>query len=561
MKKYFFKYSYMFIISFVAAIILMEASVLGFDIISNAIDKFLNGETIEFENTLLNLFLFAIIAVICSFVKDYFGNIFGAKVLKDLRESIVRKLVFLEFRYFSEKGSGGAATGLLTDMKELQNLICDIFPEMVFGIVSALIMLIYVFTINKILIIAIAMSYPFVFFAVKIISRKIINLSKKRRELIEKETNAVYDILGGIDVVKSYNLYDTMLLRLESIMNKIFDVEKKRGKITSVMEAARCILKWIPTVICLCVGAELVESNSITTGEFFVFILISERTFEKLSSIPYYINEIADGITSLQRVNLFFNEKEERKDGETSITNTKKLIELKNISFSYDDNYIFENFNFTLNKGEKVAFVGRSGSGKSTIFNIICGLYPIGNGEYNFFGNDFYNTNIDFARSKISLISQDTFLFPATIKENIALETDVNDEEIKKACRLANIYDFIMTLPDKYNTLTGERGVMLSGGERQRISLARAFLKNSEIFLMDEPVSALDSENEKILTEIIKNLDKTVIIIAHRLSIAKECDRICVFDKGKIVQQGNHEELINSEGLYKSLWEKGGSTT
>lgn len=495
--------------------------------------------------------------MICAFVKVYFSRLYAVKIMRDLRNLVVKKLISLEYSYYDDNGSGRLSTGLLNDVNIIQHFLSEMLPEIFITIINVMIMLIYIFNINKWLLAAIALSYPFVFLAVKIISRRVLELAKKRRHYIDIESSEVYDIFGGMDIVKSYNLYDIMLDRIKKAMLDIFGVEVKRAKITSVMEAARMLLKWIPSIICLSFGAVLVIRNDITTGQLMAFVLVTERAFEQFSSLPYYINEAVDSVVSIERIEELLRAPDEKAGGIKQLNTGENAVELNDIVFKYGDNTLFNGLSLKIKRGEKVGIVGSSGSGKSTLFKLICGLYAPLSGSYKLFDTDFYKIDIKYAREKIALISQDVFLFPASIRENVSYgNANAEFEEIEKACKLANIHDFIINLPKGYETEVGERGVKLSGGERQRLSLARAYLKNAELLLMDEPTSALDTDNENLMNEVLKNMspNTTVVIIAHRLSTVVNCDNIFVIENGSVCEEGTHNVLINKKGRYSELY-------
>lgn len=548
------------ILSVLGAIFLTQFTVNGLNIVSKAVDCVAENKFFDFKYGILNIVIYMILAVICSYVKVYSGNIFSIKIMKSIREIIIKKLAYFEYSFYDDNEAGKIAIGLLADIKELKKLLTDIIPQILTSCVSIVIILVYIFTLNRLLPLAVIISYPFVFLGVKLISKKILKLSKERRKLVDKESMQVYDIIGGIDIVKSYNLYERMTERVKKAMLDIFCVEKRRARITSVMEAVRMLLKWIPSIICICFGAILDLNGRLTTGELMAFVLVTERLFEQLSSLPYYINESMDAVVAVERLNSIINSPEERKCGVTDLNDSEYAVEFEDVCFEYDINKnVLNNINLKIKKGQKAAIVGSSGSGKSTIFKILCGFYNPKKGIYRFFGTDFNNINIEYARSKIALISQHIFLFPGTIRENIAYgNKNAGNEDIEKVCRLANIHDFIMTLPKGYDTEVGDRGIKLSGGERQRISLARAFLKDAEIILMDEPTSALDRENERLLSEALNNMKNsvTIIIIAHRLTTIENCDNIFVLDKGEVVEEGSHSSLIVLNGTYKNLYDK-----
>ncbi len=558
--RLFKKYSFAFFIATISVVVFTFSLVRGLDIISSVIDEFLKNQQLTDYDFLPKLVFYMFLAVVSSFSKSYFSKMFSVKIMYSIRLIISQKLVDIEYKYYDKNASGEIVAKLLSDIKALQKFIAEALPEIFNAVITLVFLLDYVFNINKWLLVAIVLSYPFVFITVKLISKRVVQLARLRRKFIDTESKTIYDITSGIETVKSYNLYDTMINRMENAMNDIFSVEVKRAKITSVMEAIRMILKWIPSIICLCFGSILTQNGDITVGMLMAFILITERVFEQLSSIPYYINESVDSIVSIQRIDEMLLEPNEKVGGISNFdfSPDKYAVDMKNVYFSYGENDVLSGLDIQIKNGQKVAIVGASGSGKSTMFKIISGFYKIRSGDYKAFGVNFDDVDITALRNNIAVISQDIFLFPTTIKENISYgNQSKNFDEIKNACKFANIDKFIESLPDGYETQTGERGVKLSGGEKQRISFARALLKNAKLLLMDEPTSALDSKNEDFFKQNLKNIgdEKTVIIIAHRLSTIIDCDKIFVMDNGKIVEQGTHNELLNKKGIYKKLYD------
>lgn len=297
------------------------------------------------------------------------------------------------------------------------------------------------------------------------------------------------------------------------------------------------------------------------------FTVILNRILYPIGDIVFCANDIREIGVSLKRIQEIYNQKEERTDGTIykipNINQAAPMIEWKDIDFYYNNNcdrYVLNKINFSINAGEQTAFVGGSGEGKSTIFKLLCGFYEKKNGEYTLLGHPFKDWNLKAARDCFSEVSQNIFLFPETIRQNIACgKENATEEEIIEACKNANIHDFIVSLPKGYDTFVGERGICLSGGQRQRISIARAFLKNAPILLLDEPTASVDMEAEQKIQEAIEKISagKTVITIAHRLSTIKNAKKIYVISGGKIVEIGNHKELMKKQGIYAEMYAKG----
>ena len=318
-------------------------------------------------------------------------------------------------------------------------------------------------------------------------------------------------------------------------------------------------MQWIPNIICVSYAYVLVKQGSLSIGELLVFILIQDRFVKAFIDLPFSIVDAKEHLVCIKRIEDILNETEETSGEEKTIISEADTIVFEKVSFQYENNKrILKEDSFKIPTGSRVAFVGESGGGKSTIFKIICGLYPVSEGRFSLFGRNYCEWNLQIARDFIALVSQNVILFPTTIYENVRYgKWEASKDEIVEACKNAKIHEFIMGLPEKYDTLVGEKGILLSGGERQRISIARAFLKNAPILLLDEPTSAIDIRTEKEIQEAIDKLsqNKTCLTIAHRLSTIENADLIYVIKDGEIIENGTHSGLMNRKGYYFKLHE------
>jgi ABC-type multidrug transport system fused ATPase/permease subunit len=299
-----------------------------------------------------------------------------------------------------------------------------------------------------------------------------------------------------------------------------------------------------------------------TFGSLFAFINLLNYVVNPLGSLPNILASMSEASGAAQRVFKLIDYIPERLDGRAikpSATQTR-VIDLNHVSFSYEkDSPILKDVSFSIEKGKRVAIVGPSGGGKSTVLKLLLGYYPLPDSYIYLFGADLNTWQLKSARQQMAYVAQDTYLFPISIAENIRLgRLGASQVEVEQAARQANIHDFIVSLPGGYDTLAGERGARLSGGQRQRISLARAILKNAPVLLLDEATSALDTESEALVQEALERfmVDRTTVVIAHRLSTIKNADRVLVLDDGKIVEEGTHAELIAQGGLYQELYQR-----
>ena len=300
--------------------------------------------------------------------------------------------------------------------------------------------------------------------------------------------------------------------------------------------------------------------ESISSEDFLRFILLLFSLFQPLKNLTNVVNELQNGLASADRVFAIMDTKSDilDSDGAVKISDLDNNIAFNNVSFAYKEEHekVLDKINFNINKGEIIALVGPSGAGKSTLVDLIPRFYDTIDGSITIDGIDVKDIKINSLRSLMGIVTQETFLFDDSIKANIAYGVDnISDKEIEEAAKAANAHEFITELENGYNTIIGERGISLSGGQKQRIAIARAIVKNPPILILDEATSSLDSESEKHVQSAIENLmnQRTVFVIAHRLSTVHNASKILVLDNGKIVQEGKHEELVNIDGLYKQL--------
>ncbi|HKY69977.1 MAG TPA: ABC transporter ATP-binding protein [Gammaproteobacteria bacterium] len=397
-------------------------------------------------------------------------------------------------------------------------------------------------------------------------------LSKRLNYFSFQETESRYTLIGAISdkitnitSLFSFSARSRELARLNDLVNHDYiPKEISLYKYSFKIQIVTGLLYWAMFFFTLFFMIYLKIHNLVSIGDFaFVFgitLVIAEDIWEATNSLQKFSRSMGDFKSSLS----ILETPQENLDSPQAkpLMVTKPLIEFKNVEFSYEaDHIIFKNLNFTIHPGEKVGIVGHSGSGKSTIVNMLLRYFRINSGAILIDNQDINEVTQDSLREYIAVIPQDTSLFHRTLMENIRFsKPNATDEEVFDACHKAHIDEYIRTLPLQYETTVGERGVKLSGGQRQRIAIARAMLKNAPILILDEATSALDSQTEALIQDslnlLIEDQSKTVIAIAHRLFTLKHMDRIIVLDKGKIVEEGTHDELIAKEtSLYKNLWE------
>lgn len=561
-----------FIIELVMAAVLSGVTVQGGLMIAGAIDGLLAGSVAVDRNFIIKLLLYVIVGGGAAFLNSWTASLFSINVQTGFRELAGRKMPDIEYKYFDENGSGAMMNRLVDDITRAGMFFQEILPQLVMTVVTTIIVAASLISMDIWLVIFTGMLCPFVTVISDHISRKLSALTRKRYGIWDKVTSEIYDRVQGIVVGRSYNLEEVS----NQSFNKGIDValanDYERNRLSSHSWVLNKVTAWLPQLIMVVFALWRVTTGKITVGDMAYYVLMTDKILILISSIPMLFNDMKEMQVSIERLEEIMSEPNESSGAYSGETCKEgEIISFDKVTFGYsDERNILNGTDFTINTGENVAFVGPSGEGKSTIFKILCGFYRSGSGTYRLCGRNFEEWNLQAARQMFSLVSQNVFLFPESIADNIRYgRTDASRKEVEEACRLANIHDFIMTLPDGYDTIVGERGARLSGGERQRIAIARAFLKKAPVLLLDEPTSAIDTGTESLIKEAIERISKgkTVITIAHRLSTIENADRIMVLHDGAVVQSGTHKNLLMEEGMYKQLYtmqviagqEKGGS--
>lgn len=366
------------------------------------------------------------------------------------------------------------------------------------------------------------------------------------------------ETLQGLSVIRSFSVEALWLRKYADKNGELYRLQQKyiilQGWISAGSQAAGSFI----FLVSLCLGAYFVSHHIITIGSLLAFVNLSGHLLYPLTGLAGLWIGIQESSTAVDRIAKVFQEPIEDLDPPAAITvSDKKSIEFRDISFSYDGQTpLIERLSLTVPTGRTVAIVGASGAGKSTLFHLLQGFYRPQSGSIYINGVPIDKMTLSQLRSSIALVAQETFLFSGTIRENLLIaHPDVSGQEIEQAAIHANIHDYIMSLPNRYDTQIGERGITLSGGQKQRIAIARAILKDAPILLLDEATAALDSETEFLVKQSLERLtaERTTIIIAHRLSTIQHADLIVVMDRGSIVQMGTHEELVVRPGMYRNL--------
>ncbi len=559
------RYSYWFLLALALSYVLASIMVYGNTLIGNAIDQLFKSEAVEFDTFLTQLIIMILLGFVTAFIKSAAISKFSIKVQTAYKDIVAKKLYRLEYKYFDDNGSAAIINKMNDDISGADALLTENLPEICTNGVAIITYAVYVGQLNLTLLLLMLVCYPVILLISNIIVKKIVSLKKIHREKSDRITEIAQDCMSGVLVLRTFVAEDIFQAKLDQAADDLVSNEEKRAKISNSAIIIRKMLQWLPNIVCAVYAYILVTRGNLSLGSLMAFLMILTAFVEAFVGLPFNLIDAKENCVCVSRIETILSSPDEPTGSctdfpaQTTDKDTDAIV-FENVCFGYSkDTPVLKNLSFSIKSGESVAFVGDSGGGKSTIFHLLCGFYPITSGTYRFFGRDFAEWNVEAAREHMALVSQNVFLFPGTIYENVAYgNKNASNEDIINACRLARIHDFIESLPDKYNSIVGERGILLSGGEKQRISIARAILKDAPVLLLDEPTSAVDVATEHLIQEAIDNLSKnrTCITIAHRLSTIENVDRIMVLKDGSIVESGSHKELIEACGTYFDMYGK-----
>jgi subfamily B ATP-binding cassette protein MsbA len=512
--------------------------------------------------TLINLSVFVIVIFFLKNLTKYYGSItyvnLQEKIVKHIRDNLFSKLTSLSVGYFTKTKSGSIISILTNDVNVVNGTVITVISHLIRDVTQIFIYILILLSISP--------TLTLIAFSTSILSLVILRYGMKflRRYASRMQTamadftSVLQESVLGIRVIKGYNAEDRTNKLFETQTNKYVKSAVKHERIIAIIPSINEMFAILALCVVFYVGGSNVLDGKMRADDLMLFLFSLFAIMSPTVTLVNNISRFQRGIVSAERLFYILDEKQTVQSGIGLAHGFNNELTIANVSFAYDSEEVVRNASFKINKGEKIAFVGASGSGKSTMLDLLIRFYDPTSGEILLDGKDIRDFSIHSYRSLFGIVAQENILFNDTIANNIRYgQPEATEEEIINAARIANALDFINKMPMGMDTIVGDRGVMLSGGERQRIAIARALIRNPYILIFDEATSALDAENEKIVqTAMFESLtNRTAVIVAHRLATIIECDIIYVFDNGKIVESGNHRELIEKNGVYKKLFD------
>lgn len=561
--RYSFKYKWVML-----AVIVMSTISSAMGAVPAWLSKYLIDDVLVNKNArmmvlvIIGIFVATITKVVTGYFASISSNYVTETIKRDIKIDVYTHLQHLPMSYFKQNKLGDIMARLSGDSATLGRIgfiIFDMFKEFL----TVVALTFRMFQVDFILALISLVVLPLIISTVKKYTKKIRKSGRIRQDTSGAVTAFIQETLSGVFVIKAFNNSDDMVERYKEIS---MDEFQKSYKSTKIKAKVSPINEVITTIMVLLVasygGYQILVAKTMSAGDLISFVTALGLMSQPLKRLVNKNNDLQEALPSADRVIEILDVPVEQDHyGEEKELNGKiETMSFNNVSFHYDDSpeLILKNINLDVKAGEVVAFVGKSGSGKTTLVNLIPRFFEVSEGNIEVNGINIKNLSLKKYRDYIGVVPQESFLFSGTVYDNIAFgKAGVTEEDIVKAAKMANAYDFIMELPNQFQTEVGERGTMLSGGQKQRIAIARALIQNPEIMILDEATSALDTESERLVQDALDKLmvNRTTFVIAHRLSTIINADKIVVMENGEIKEGGNHQELLRLNGLYRHLYE------
>ncbi len=572
LNKYFLKYKYSFSLGIIITVIAQIFFLFTPKLISEsfkAIEEFDKNKTIgtslirqELISNILLIIATSIIAGFLTFLMRQTLIVMSRHIEFDLKNEVFRQYENLSQNFYKQNRTGDLMNRISEDVSKVRMYVGPAVMYTINTIIRFTIVILYMYNVSPRLTLYTILPLPLLSYAIFKLSTEINKRSTTFQQYLSKVSSFTQEIFSGVRVIKAYSLEEQHQNNMVALAKESKHKSLDLAKVQSLFGPLMLALIGISNLVVIYFGGLMYIQGTIKSiGTIAEFILYVNMLTWPVASLGWVSSMVQEAEASQKRLNEFLKIEPEIKNNNPKPSIIEGAIAFKNVSYTYEDTNIkaLKNISFSVKKGETLAILGKTGSGKSTILSLISRLYDVTDGKITVDNIEISDLNLNDLRNSIGIVPQDAFLFSDTIKNNIKFgKEDATDHEVKTAAKNAVVHDNIMGFNNKYDTILGERGITLSGGQKQRVSIARAIIKNPPILLFDDCLSAVDTETEETilnnLNEICK--DKTTIIVSHRVSSAKNADRIIILEDGQIIQQGSHNQLINQEGYYSALYLK-----
>jgi subfamily B ATP-binding cassette protein MsbA len=495
----------------------------------------------------------------CSYGQTVLMNFIGQRVITDLRNELYNHIQRQSLSFFTENPTGVLMSRITNDVRLIQGAVSEAVTSILKDSFTLVGLVFVIFYRDWKLAIIAACVFPLTIYPIAKFGQKMRKVATRTQVRMGSLTSLLQETITGTRIVKAFGMEDYEGQRFSKENESLFKLYMKAISIKAVSSPFMEFLGGIGIAAIVFYGGYQVIKGTSTPGTFFSFLTALIMLYEPIKRLTNVNNTIQQGIAAAIRVFNIIDLTPEIKNSDTAVDLPKisDKIEIKNVTFSYDEEPVLRDINLSVRQGEVIAFVGMSGGGKTTLVNLIPRFYDVTEGQILIDGHDIRDVTVESLRNQIAIVTQQTILFNDTVRDNIAYgDISKSEEDIVNAAKAANAYNFIMNLPKEFESVIGEQGTRLSGGERQRISIARALLKDAPILILDEATSSLDTESELEVQEALENLmrGRTTFVIAHRLSTISRSDRIIVIVDGRIVEGGTHDDLLEKKGEYFKLY-------